>query len=220
MKKLSKFNFKSNKRNSFSLAIVAIFMAFSFQSNAQVAKHKRFANDYNWKVNVQTNFMDTNFDKENPINTENWSMLPYPSKISIERKVINHLALEVGFSMNKIEKDKNVGGHITNEELNTLSVDGTFKYSIGGLFQIPIVDPYIGVGMGYSEINSEDYFTFNYGGGVNIWLADTGLFGDYVYTRDRLVNRLGLTLEAYGKKNLDKGPGSYLQLGAGVFFIF
>lgn len=220
MKKLSKFNFKSNKRNSFSLAIVAIFMAFSFQSNAQVAKHKRFANDYNWKVNVQTNFMDTNFDKENPINTENWSMLPYPSKISIERKVINHLALEVGFSMNKIEKDKNVGGHITNEELNTLSVDGTFKYSIGGLFQIPIVDPYIGVGMGYSEINSEDYFTFNYGGGVNIWLADTGLFGDYVYTRDRLVNRLGLTLEAYGKKNLDKGPGSYLQLGAGVFFVF
>lgn len=220
MKKLSKFNFKSNKRNSFSLAIVAIFMAFSFQSNAQVAKHKRFANDYNWKVNVQTNFMDTNFDKENPINTENWSMLPYPSKISIERKVINHLALEVGFSMNKIEKDKNVGGHITNEELNTLSVDGTFKYSIGSLFQIPIVDPYIGVGMGYSEINSEDYFTFNYGGGVNIWLADTGLFGDYVYTRDRLVNRLGLTLEAYGKKNLDKGPGSYLQLGAGVFFVF
>lgn len=220
MKKLSKFNFKSNKRNSFSLAIVAIFMAFSFQSNAQVAEHKRFANDYNWKVNVQTNFMDTNFDKENPINTENWSMLPYPSKISIERKVINHLALEVGFSMNKIEKDKNVGGHITNEELNTLSVDGTFKYSIGGLFQIPIVDPYIGVGMGYSEINSEDYFTFNYGGGVNIWLADTGLFGDYVYTRDRLVNRLGLTLEAYGKKNLDKGPGSYLQLGAGVFFVF
>lgn len=220
MKKLSKFNFKSNKRSSFSLAIVAVFMAFSFQSNAQIAKHKRFANDYNWKVNVQTNFMDTNFDKENPINTENWSMLPYPSKISIERKIINHLALEVGFSMNKIEKDKNVGGYITNEELNALSVDGTFKYSIGGLLQIPIVDPYIGIGMGYSEINSEDYFTFNYGGGINIWLADTGLFGDYVYTRDRLVNRLGLTLEAYGKKNLDNGPGSYLQLGAGVFFVF
>lgn len=220
MKKLSKFNFKSNKRSSFNLAIVAVFMAFSFQSNAQIAKHKRFANDYNWKVNVQTNFMDTNFDKENPINTENWSMLPYPSKISIERKIINHLALEVGFSMNKIEKDKNVGGYITNEELNALSVDGTFKYSIGGLLQIPIVDPYIGIGMGYSEINSEDYFTFNYGGGINIWLADTGLFGDYVYTRDRLVNRLGLTLEAYGKKNLDNGPGSYLQLGAGVFFVF
>ncbi len=220
MNRLSKFNFNLNKRNSLSLAILAIFMAFSFQSNAQIAKHKRFANDYKWKVNLQTNFMDTNFDKDKPINTENWSMLPYPSKISIERKVIDYLSVEVGFSMNKIEKEKNFGGLITKDELNAFSIDGTFKYSIGGLFQIPIVDPYIGVGMGYSDINSEDFVTFNYGGGINIWLADTGLFGDYVYTRDRVVNRLGLTVEAYGKKNLDKGPGSNLQLAAGVFFVF
>lgn len=220
MNRLSKFNFNLNKQNSLSLAILAIFMAFSFQSNAQIAKHKRFANDYKWKVNLQTNFMDTNFDKDKPINTENWSMLPYPSKISIERKVIDYLSVEVGFSMNKIEKEKNFGGLITKDELNAFSIDGTFKYSIGGLFQIPIVDPYIGVGMGYSDINSEDFVTFNYGGGINIWLADTGLFGDYVYTRDRVVNRLGLTVEAYGKKNLDKGLGSNLQLAAGVFFVF
>ena len=220
MNRLSNFNFNLNKRKSLSYAILAVFMVFGFQSNAQIAKHKRFASDYKWKVNLQTNFMDTNFDKEKPVNTENWSMLPYPSKISIERKLIDHLSVEVGFSMNKIEKGKNVGGFITNDELNALSIDGTFKYSIGGLFQIPIVDPYIGVGMGYSEINSESFPTFNYGGGVNIWLADTGLFGDYVYTRDRIVNRLGLTLEAYGKKNLDNGPGSNIQLAAGVFFVF
>ena len=152
--RLGKLNFNLNKKNALSYAILAVFMTFSFQSNAQISKHKRFANDYKWKVNVQTNFMDTNFDKENPINTKNWSMLPYPSKLSTERKIVNHLVVEVGFSMNKIEKEKNIGGFITKEDLNTLSIDGTFKYSIGGLFQIPIVDPYLGVGMGYSEINS------------------------------------------------------------------
>lgn len=219
MKKLINF-YSKRRRTLFKACLIMCSLLFFQHIQAQIVKQDRFAGIYKWKVTLQTNFMDTNFDKENPVNTENWSMLPFPSKIAIERHIIDNLGFEASFSMNKIEKDKNVNGLITNDELNFFSIDGMFKYSLGGLFNIPIVDPYLGVGMGYMELDSNSKTTFNYGGGLNLWLADTGLFKDYVYTRDRIVNRLGLNLEIVGKKNLDTGPGSNLQLSAGVFFVF
>lgn len=213
------FKFKSSK--TYKALTALFFLVLVQQANAQIVEHNRFSNDYKWKVTLQTNFLDTNLSSDKPVNTENWSMLPYPSKITVERNLLENLSFEAGFAMNKIEKDKKVGGRTTNDELNTFAIDGAFKYSIGGLLKIPYVEPYLGVGMGYSEINSEGFATFNFGGGLNFWLVDTGLFRNYVYTREHIANRIGLTVEAYAKKNIDKTEmGNQGQFSAGLFFVF
>lgn len=220
MKKLSKFNYNLKNSNYLKLTLITLCLIFGFQANAQVVNYKRFANDYPWKISLQANSIDANFNKSKPINTESWNTVPYPSKATIERQLVNYLSFELAFSMNRLKKGQKISGLVTNDNLDILAIDGTFKYSIGKLLNIPIIDPYVGVGMGYSEINSENFSTYNLGGGINIWLADTGLFGDYVYTRDRVVDRLGLTLEAYGKKTINKDIGDNVQFSAGVFFVF
>ncbi len=219
MKKFNSFCFNSINRLTVKACLAVLFLLGSTQVDAQIIKEKRFVQDHKWKVSLQATFMDTNFDTDKPINTENWSTA-FPSKIAVERELINNLSFEASYSMNKIKKGNNVNGLIANDDLDVFSIDGMFKYSLGGLFNIPIVDPYLGAGMGYMELDSESKTTLNIGGGVNIWIADTRLFKDYVYTRDRIINRFGLNIEAIGKKNVATGPGSNLQLSAGIFYVF
>ncbi|MCP1997229.1 porin family protein [Flavobacterium sp. HSC-61S13] len=220
--------FKSicSKQKTFSklkLTFAALVFSFSITSQAQTFKEKRFVNDYKWKVSMQMNIMDFGFDKDDATNTENWNMLAFPSRVAIETNIVNHLSAELAVAMNKIEKGKAVtSAHdlFANDDLNVLAIDGTLKYSIGGLLNIPIVDPYIAVGAGFLQLDGTNNAMFNYGGGINFWFADIATLRDYRYMRDSRLSRFGINLEILGKKNLNDGPGSNMQAAAGVFYMF
>ncbi len=211
------------KQKTFStlkLTFAALIFISGITSQAQTTKEKRFINDYKWKVSLQMNIMDFGFDKDDPTNTENWNMLSFPSRVAIETNLVNHLSAELAVAMNKIEEGHMVNGKIANKDLDVIAVDANLKYSLGGLFNIPIVDPYIATGAGYLQLDGTSNATFNYGGGINFWLADLAFLRDYRFMRDRRISRFGLNVEVMGKKNLNDGPGSNMQVAAGVFYMF
>lgn len=182
-------------------------------------QHERYRGNYSWKVNAQMSMIDTNYSLKDPtaFNELNAASLP---KISIEYYTPSNFSLKLGVVNNAIKEGQMVNGQTAINKFDVLSVDASVLYSLGALINIPVVDPYIETGFGYMSFNGDSRGTYNLGGGVNIWLSDTGLFSTGQFNRDLLINRFGLNLSALGKKNLGEGPGSNFEISAGVFFVF
>jgi hypothetical protein len=189
---------------------------FSYGQNNQ---YDRYRGSYPWKVNLQYSMIDTNYSAKEPtsFNELNAASLP---KLSLEYYAGHDVSFKLATVKNTVKVGQIVNGETVKDKFDVLSVDASVLYSIGGGLNIPVVDPYIETGLGYMNFNGDSKATYNLGGGVNIWLSDTGLFRTGQYNRDLLINRFGLNLSAMGKKNLSGGPGSYMELSAGVFFVF
>ncbi|MDR0230052.1 MAG: hypothetical protein LBI72_13480 [Flavobacteriaceae bacterium] len=201
------------------LFILTTMFSLSQFSYGQNNQYDRYRGSYPWKVNLQYSMIDTNYSAKEPtsFNELNAASLP---KLSLEYYAGHDVSFKLATVKNTVKVGQIVNGETVKDKFDVLSVDASVLYSIGGGLNIPVVDPYIETGLGYMNFNGDSKATYNLGGGVNIWLSDTGLFRTGQYNRDLLINRFGLNLSAMGKKNLSGGPGSYMELSAGVFFVF
>lgn len=193
-----------------------------FSAQAQVIhKYERFIQDYKWKVGASYNMMDFNFNhSELP---EGASMISggIPAKVMIGYEFLPNLSVEADFSMNEMEKDNVMNGSIVNETIKIVSFNGSLAYSLGGLFNIPIADPYIKAGIGHLRLNETDLTMASAGGGINFWIADIPATKSSRYHHDRAYRRIGLNVEAMGRSNIaTEGQGSHAQYSAGIFYIF
>ena len=189
------------------LAMLLVFVISN--SNAQDKNNP-------WQINLSVNavdaypsgdgglFSETIFDEY--FNAEDhWNVLPSLSAITVSKYLGNGFSLGVGGSINKITKwgDISKGPDVTNNvsDLSYYAFDGTIKYNF---LEGTILDPYLGVGGGYTWIDDIGAGTVNGTLGLNIWFTEN----------------IGLTLQSSYKHAFEDYLQTHFQHSAGISIKF
>lgn len=169
-----------------------------------------------WQINIGINavdayptgdgapFSETIFSKF--VDIDNWNILPSLSTVSVSKYIGDGFSFGVGGSLNKIEnwgEDAN-GEAINVDDLSYYAVDGTIKYSLGDLLNSNTIEPYLGVGGGYTWIDEVGAGTLNGTLGLNVWFNEN----------------IGLTLQSSYKHAFEDYLQTHFQHTAGISIKF
>lgn len=139
--------------------------------------------------------------------TDEWNLVPYPSRVSIGRYFKSGLGLEAIGTYNQYKEGKNVDGEILTENINYYGIDGRITYDLNKIIgETGWFDPYVGIGAGYTDANNRGRGTYNAIVGFRTWFSD----------------RWGLDLNATGKWAMSESEGvsNHLQYAAGAVYQF
>jgi OOP family OmpA-OmpF porin len=132
---------------------------------------------------------------------DHWNIIPSVSKISVGRYVGSGFVFAAVGTINKIEKT----GDIEVDDLTYYGVDGEIKYSFRSLLGDSWFDPSIGIGGGYSWIDSKGYGTANGLVAARFWVTEN----------------LAISLQSTYKHSFDDTRLSrHFQHSAGLVFKF
>ncbi|GAA3776265.1 OmpA family protein [Corallibacter vietnamensis] len=145
--------------------------------------------------------------------SDHWNILPSLSSLTVSRYLDSGFSIGATASINKIEKFGD--DTFTYKDVSYYGLDGTVKYSFAGLLNSTCIDPYLGVGGGYTWVDEIGAGTLNGTIGINFWFTENiGLsfqsaykhaFEDYLSTH--FQHTAGLTVK-FGGKDTD-GDGVY-----------
>ena len=114
---------------------------------------------------------------------DHWNVVPFLSRIAVSRYLSDGFTFTVAGTLNEISKfgtnrDPITGEETTNkvDDLTYYGVDGTVSYSFMNLIKSKSVDPYLGVGGGYSWIDDIGAGTLNGTLGLKYWITETLAF--------------------------------------------
>ena len=140
--------------------------------------------------------------------TGSWNSLVYPSRLSFDKHIKKGWSWEAMASFNRYQPTKIVND-LTGRSGIFFAVDGQVKHSFARRFNSPILDPYVGAGVGItfrSLVSPTITPTANLALGTNIWFDDN----------------LGIQLQVIGKLALGPdiytGPNDYVQYTAGLVY--
>ncbi|MFI1771258.1 OmpA family protein [Thalassobellus citreus] len=149
-------------------------------------------------------FSETIFDEFANV-TDHWNILPSLSTISVSKYVGDGFSFGVAGSLNKIDKwgDISVNPDTTNkvDDLSYYGLDGTIKYNF---LEGTTLDPYLGVGGGYTWIDEVGAGTLNGTLGLNVWFNDN----------------VGLTIQTSYKHAFEDYLTTHFQHTAGISIKF
>ena len=168
-------------KNLSRLLFVAVLLASFGTANAQDKNNP-------WAIGLGVNAVDfypvgedlpqgDYFDEFFNAN-DHWNVLPLISRVTVSRYLGEGFIFTAGGSLNKISKfGSNVdafGNETTNEvdNLTYFSVDGAVSYSFMNLIKSKTIDPYLGVGGGYTWVDNIGAGTLNGSLGVKYWVSD------------------------------------------------
>ncbi|MBA6151820.1 OmpA family protein [Gelidibacter maritimus] len=192
----------------------AMLLLFSF-SNAN-------AQDENnpWAIGVGVNAVDfypTGEDGQGGIFDQyfnfgdHYNVLPSLSSISVSRYLSDGFSLTAAGTINEISKI----GDTSADDLSYYALDGTVKYSFANAINSKVIEPYLGVGGGYTWVDDIGAGTLNGTLGFNLWFSDNigvtvqsaykHAFEDYLATH--FQHTVGLALK-FGGVDTD-GDGIY-----------
>ena len=170
------------------LFTIFCFLTASINSYGQDSENK-------WQFSFGVNAVDLDADTSTKLAEffdvqENWNVSKSPiSMISLSKYCGNNISFSVSGSFSTISKytatnAPNNGGRPTNE---FLAVDAMLKYDLSNVFTIGKLEPFVGIGPGYTWFEDQKYLTGNLSVGANYWFSDV----------------FGLTLMADFKNNYD-----------------
>ena len=139
--------------------------------------------------------------------TDEWNVVPFPSRISIGRYYKSGLGLEAIGTYNQYKEGKNVDGEILTENISYFGLDGRITYDLNKIIgETAWFDPYVGIGAGYTDANKRGRGTYNAIVGFRTWFSD----------------RWGLDLNATGKWAMSESEGvsNHIQYAAGAVYQF
>ncbi len=108
------------------------------------------------------------FDEHFNVN-DHWNILPSLSTITVSKYLGDGFSFGATGSVNMIEK---VGDSRTTSDLSYIAIDGMIKYSLGELLNWNKLEPYLGVGGGYTWVDKIGAGTLNGSLGLNYWFND------------------------------------------------
>ena len=137
-----------------------------------------------------------------------WSMVPFPSRINIGRNFKNGLGIEVIGTYNKY-KSGNVliDNMVISDDIDYFGLDTRITYDLNKIIgQTGWFDPYVGIGAGYTDANNLGRGTYNALVGFRTWFSD----------------HWGLDLNSTGKWAMSQSDGAsnHIQHAAGVVYQF
>lgn len=139
--------------------------------------------------------------------SDEWNILPYPSRVSIGRYFKNGLGLEAIGTINKYKEGKIIDAQINQVESDYYAVDARISYDLNKIIgQTAWFDPYVGIGAGYTEANNLGRGTYNAVVGFRTWFSDTW----------------GLDFNSSGKWAMSQSDGAtnHIQHAVGVVYQF
>ncbi|RNC88072.1 MAG: OmpA family protein [Winogradskyella sp.] len=112
--------------------------------------------------------------------TDHYNVIPFLSRITISRYLDDGFTFTVAGSLNRINKIGEVpvpGGFGATQvnrapDLTYFAVDGTVSYSFMDLIGSNTIDPYLGVGGGYTWLDDVGAGTLNGTLGLDYWVSD------------------------------------------------
>lgn len=128
---------------------------------------------------------------------DHWNILPSLSSISVSKYIGDGFSFGVAGSLNKIEHF----GDQAVDDLSYYGLDGTIKYNFS---EGKTIDPYLGVGGGYSWVDEVGAGTLNGTVGVNFWFSEN----------------IGLTLQTSYKHAFEDYLSTHFQHTAGFSIKF
>jgi len=129
--------------------------------------------------------------------TDHWNILPSLSSISVSKYLGSGFSLGVAGSLNKIDS----WGDASVDDLSYYGVDGTIKYNF---LEGTTIDPYLGVGGGYTWVDEIGAGTVNGTVGLNIWFSEN----------------VGLTFQSAYKHAFEDYLSTHFQHTAGISIKF
>jgi len=188
-------------------ALGAINFASS-QENLQITAKDSIVQS-SWIIGLGYNAIDDSgnvFDGLFNVSDE-WNLLPYPSRISVGRYFKNGLGIEAIGSYNKYKEGKIIDGLVNDEDKNYLGLDARLTYDLNKIIgQTGWFDPYVGIGLGYTDANDQPRGTYNAVVGFRTWFSD----------------KWGLDLNSTGKWSMgnEANVTNHLQHAAGIVYQF
>ncbi|MFV0571773.1 MAG: OmpA family protein [Xanthomarina gelatinilytica] len=131
---------------------------------------------------------------------DHWNILPSLSSLTVSKYFSNGFSFGVTGSINKIES----WGDAEVSDLSYYGLDGTVKYSFAKLINSKVVDPYLGVGGGYTWVDEIGAGTLNGALGLNLWFTEN----------------IGFTLQSTYKHAFEDYLATHFQHYAGLTFKF
>lgn len=142
--------------------LLLLFVLFSLVSNAQ--------NEANpWQITIGVNAVDvypvggdapqgSYFDEFFNL-TDHWSILPSISTISVSKYFKNDFSFSLRGSLNRIDKwgETATNPSVSVNNLMYYALDGSVKYSFSNLIKSKKVEPFVGLGGGYTWIEEGPY---------------------------------------------------------------
>ncbi len=214
-------------KNLSRLFFVAVLIASFSTSNAQDKNNP-------WAITIGANAVDFypvgedtpqgDYFDEYFNAKDHWNILPSLSTVSVSRYLSDGFTFTAKGSINRIDKfgsnfDPMTGEESTNkiDDLTYYGLDGAVSYSFMDLVQSKTIDPYLGVGGGYTWLDEIGAGTLNGTLGLKYWFSENlGLdvqstykhaFEDYLPTH--FQHSVGLTFK-FGGTDTD-GDGIYDQ---------
>ncbi|WP_406685228.1 OmpA family protein [Seonamhaeicola sp. MEBiC1930] len=128
---------------------------------------------------------------------DHWNVLPSLSTVSVSKYIGDGFSFGAAASLNKIENF----GDSSVDDLSYYGIDGTIKYNF---LEDTTVDPYLGVGGGYTWVDEIGAGTLNGTAGVNFWFNDN----------------IGFTVQTSYKHAFEDYLNTHFQHTAGVSIKF
>ncbi|MCE2612462.1 OmpA family protein [Flavobacteriaceae bacterium D16] len=160
-----------------------------------------------WMFGVGWNFIDDSGDAFNDVTTikDQWNGVAFPSRLSLGRYWKNGLGLELIGTYNNYKEGNKIDNVIITEDIPYWGIDARLSYDLNKLVgQTGFFDPYIGVGLGYSDANNLGRGTYNAVIGFRTWFSD----------------RWGLDFSSSGKWSFGNEASNHIQHAVGAVYRF
>lgn len=139
--------------------------------------------------------------------SDSWNMVPFPSRISIGRYFKSGLGIEAIGTYNQYKEGNIIDGSRNPENIDYLGLDARLTYDLNKIIgETAWFDPYVGVGLGYTDANNLGRGTYNAVVGFRTWFSD----------------KWGLDFSSSGKWSMgsENGATNHIQHAAGVVYQF
>lgn len=201
-------------KNLSRLLFVAVLLMTFSTSNAQDQNNP-------WAISVGTNAIDLYpvgedtpqgdyFDEYFNV-TDHWNIMPSISTISVSKYLSDGFTLTATGSINRIDKFGDNVDPVTGEEtinkvadLSYYGLDGMVSYSFMKLINSNKIDPYLGVGGGYTWVDKIGAGTLNGSLGFKYWFSE----------------KLGLDVRSSYKHSFEDYLPKHMQHSVGIIMKF
>ncbi len=192
--------------------ILALVFLFSLNLSAQdqeieLTKKDSIVQSF-WLVSLGINIVDDSGDEFGDLLdlSDGWNTVPFPSRISVGRYFENGLGIEAIGTYNRYKEGKIVDNAPIAEDVDYLGLDLRLSYDLNMILgETGFFDPYIGIGVGYTDANNQGRGTYNAIVGFRTWFSD----------------HWGLDFNSTGKWTMNTANSSnHIQHALGVAYRF
>ncbi len=187
-----------------SKLLIAVLITFSYTNTySQNEKNP-------WQFSFGINAVDLNADEFFAVD-ENWNVSSGLSMFTLSKYLGDNMSLGLSGSVNSISKFTD-GDEFINDATN-FAGDLMLKYSLSEVLSLKKMEPFVGIGLGKTWMDSSSWMTSNASLGMNYWFSDVwGLTAQVDYKLNMSENGRGNTVM------LDEGELMRYSLGFTVRF--